>query len=203
MCGAFEQHMSVVQNRENALRGWPQPQEDLFNIRPTNQAGTIDAEGFRLRSWSLLPRWAKEPKLKYSTFNARSETLAIKPTFRDAWKRSQRCVVPASAYFEWPVIDDKKQCHRIYSKDAEPLFLGGLWESWGEDNQSVESFTVITTSAIPVIEWVHHRTPLLLSESQLDDWLTGSVEDAIEIMKINKNILLSASAISNPPKNAD
>jgi putative SOS response-associated peptidase YedK len=202
MCGAFEQHLSAMQDWGNLLQDWPSSQEALFNIRPTTQACTLDAEGFKLRRWSLLPKWAKDPKLKYSTFNARSETLTEKPTFRDAWRRSQRCIVPASAYFEWPVVGGQKQCHRVYSEDTKPLLFGGLWETWRHDDTTIESFTVITTPAIPEIEWVHHRTPLLISEAMADSWLTGSVEDAAELLKNNKNIYLTARAIASPPKTA-
>ena len=67
---------------------------------------------------------------------------------------------------------------------------------------TTESFTVITTPAIPAIEWVHHRTPLIIPELAIDDWLTGSVDDATEIMKINKNILIAVSEIQSPPKTA-
>lgn len=202
MCGAFEQHLNAMHDWVNLFQDWPSSQTALFNIRPTSQAGTLDAEGFKLRRWSLLPKWAKEPKLKYSTFNARSETLTEKPTFRDAWRRSQRCIVPASAYFEWPVVDGKKQCQRVYSEDTKPLLFGGLWETWEHGDTTIESFTVITTPAIPAIEWVHHRTPLIIPELAIDDWLTGSVDDATEIMKINKNILIAVSAIQSPPKTA-
>lgn len=202
MCGAFEQHFSAMHDWVNVLQDWPSSQEALFNIRPSTQAGTLDAEGFRLRRWSLLPKWAKEPKLKYSTFNARSESLAEKPTFRDAWRHSQRCIAPASAYFEWPLVNGQKQCHRVYTKDTKPLLLGGLWERWGEGDELIESFTVVTVPAIASIDWLHHRMPLIIPENAIDDWLSGSVEDAIGIMQSTENIELAANAIPSPPKSA-
>lgn len=178
MCGCFEQHHKSVVTLTRLLDDWPSDAERRLNIRPTMIAGTVDAEGYKVRSWSLIPAWAKEPKLKFSTFNARAETLTEKAAFRQAWRRSQRCVVPASAYFEWPVLEGKKQPHRILRGDGAPWLMAGLWENWGQGDERRETFTVITTVARADIDWVHHRMPLMIEEHDLDRWLAGAPEEA-------------------------
>ncbi len=197
MCGAFEQHgiamhrwMAVLADRSNhKLNG--------INIRPTNMAATFDAEGYSLRKWSLIPRWSKDPKLKFATFNARAETLTEKPSFRDAWRRSQRCVIPASAYFEWPILDGKKQCHRIARQDDAILF-GGLWETWRQADVTLNTFTIITTAAASDIAWLHSRTPLLLDPEQVDQWLSSSPEEASQMLRPRNASGLAASIVASP-----
>ncbi|MBR9814047.1 SOS response-associated peptidase [bacterium] len=153
------------------------------NICPSQLAGTIDAEGYRERAWSLVPQWSKTAKLKYSTHNARGETVADKPTFRSAWKASQRCVVPASAYFEWTGPKGSKQCHAVAPEQAGGFVFAGLWESWTRDGESVDSFTIVTVSAHPSIEWLHHRMPLMLNDGDIDCWLAGSPDEAGELIR--------------------
>ena len=178
MCGAFEQHNKAMHRWAVILDDWPADADRRINIRPTMIAGTIDAEGYHERSWSLIPSWAKEATLKFSTFNARAETITEKATYRQPWRKSQRCIVPASAYFEWPTIDGKKQCRRLTQEGGSPWLMAGLWEQWMNGDDSRNSFAVITTSSVQQIEWVHNRMPLIINPDDLDCWLTGSPEDA-------------------------
>lgn len=198
MCGAFEQHGEAMRGWANLLRDWPPEAERQKNIRPTNWAGTVDAEGYKRRSWSLIPKWSKEPKSKYATFNARAETVHEKPAFRDAWRRSQRCVVPASAYFEWPVLDGRKQCHRLCNPDESPILFGGLWEYWEAGDVALPSFTVITTSSASDIDWVHPRTPLIIDPDAVDHWLTCSPEEAAELMRPRTESGIQATPVASP-----
>ncbi len=181
MCGAFEQHTKAMLGWVDLLGDWP-CDVSRINIRPTMMAGTLDAEGYRERKWSLIPAWAKEPKLSFSTFNARAETLSEKPAFRQAWRRSQRCIVAASAYFEWPTLDGKKQCHRLFKADGSPWLMAGLWEFWHQGSEHCDSFTVITATPAPEIEWAHHRMPLMIDRQDMDCWLTGSPEEAARLL---------------------
>ncbi len=176
MCSQFEQNIRGLQgeNWQGKVPGWPWKLPDKGLIRPTNAAWTVDAEGPRARSWSLLPHWAREAKLKYATFNARAETLAEKPVFRDAWKRSQRCLVPASAWFEWPLIQGEKRRAAIHSGRGTLLLLAGLWEHWARAGEVRDSFTVITTAPVEELAWVHNRMPLLLAPEDAALWLHGT-----------------------------
>ncbi|WP_372782838.1 SOS response-associated peptidase [Litorivivens sp.] len=192
MCGAFEQHNKAMHRWAEILTDWPVDVQDRFDVRPTMNAGTVDARGYRERSWSLIPGWAKAPRLAYSTFNARAETVAEKSTFRSAWRKSQRCIVPVSAYFEWPVIDGVKRCHRIAGLDGLPLLLAGLWDTWVGDDER-HTFTVLTTQPVSQIDWVHHRMPLLLDADNIAEWLHGSVDQASRLLTARTERRLSAA----------
>jgi putative SOS response-associated peptidase YedK len=198
MCGAFEQDRDAMHRWNDLLADWPSDLIDHKNIRPTDEVLTLDAEGFSLRKWSLIPRWSKDSKLKYATFNARGETVAEKPAFRDAWKRSQRCIVPASAYFEWPIIDGKKQCHRLSRSDGDAILFGGLWETWQHGEDQRNTFTIITTSAANDIDWVHPRTPLIIDNEHIDHWLTCSPDEAVGLVIPRNDSGLCVTPVSSP-----
>lgn len=161
------------------------PVEPAFNFAPTQRSPVIVAGGegaeARRMAWGLLPSWAKDTKLAYSTINARLESVAEKPAFRGAW-RQRRALVPLSGYFEWPVIDGKKRPHYIRHASEPVLMAGGLWES-RPDGQggTLETFSIVTKDADPVIASVHDRMPLFLSPEVFRDWLHGSADDAMAI----------------------
>lgn len=180
---------------DRLFKGIPFRVMERGNVRPTTLAMTLDAEGWVERHWSLLPAWAKEPKLKFATFNARAETVTQKPAFRGAWKRSQRCIVPASAYAEWPTIDGKKQRHRVQAANGAPLLFGGLWELWQRGQEERHSFTILTVPPVSQIEWLHHRMPLILPESVLDAWLHASPEECEPLLSPQPVTELSVTAV--------
>lgn len=198
MCARFEQYFERVHRWSKLLHEWSKKRGPQYNIKPTQQAGTYDAEGLRERSWWLIPPWSKTPKIKYPTFNSRAETLADKPAFRHAWQHSQRCIVPASRYFEWTGPKGMKQCHAIERSDGEPHLLAGLWETWKGDDQTVESFTIVTVEAAPEIDWLHPRMPRTLEdETETDTWLHASPEEAAELLKRNR-VDYTVAAINSP-----
>ena len=198
MCGRFEQHVARMRAWTQLIDDWPGSVVDRHNICPTQSAATFDAEGYRERHWSLIPRWARDPKLKFATFNARGETLADKNTFRGAWQHSQRGVVPASGYFEWTGPKGNKQCHYVTSGDEAGLALAGLWECWQRADATVHSFTIVTVAAAEHISWLHHRMPLMLRPDQLDTWLTGAPEHANEMIRAAEAPQLSVRPVAHP-----
>lgn len=184
MCSRFEQHLERVHRWSKVLRDWSRKRAAQYNIKPTQLAGTIDAEGFSERSWWLIPPWPKSARIKYPTFNARGETLAHKPAFRHAWQQSQRCIVPASCYFEWTGPKGSKQCHVVERSDGAPHLLTGLWETWVGGDQTVESFTIVTVDAAPEIDWLHPRMPRALAdETETNTWLHGSPDEAADLLQ--------------------
>lgn len=148
------------------------------DIRPTNQAPIIHiVDGQRLATlarWGLIPSWAKDETIAKHTFNARAETIAEKPSFRAAFKR-HRCIVPASAFYEWRAIPGraKKQRLRFEASDGQPLGLAGLREHWKrpDTDEIVESYTIITTAANDFMAPIHDRMPVLLSDADIEIWL--------------------------------
>lgn len=148
------------------------------DVRPTTTAPIIRIqEGRRIATmarWGLIPSWSKDNKIAQHTFNARGETVADKPSFRTAFKR-RRCIVPASAFFEWRAVtgDKKKQKFRFSRGNGHPLALAGLWECWKrpETNEVTESYTVITTPANAFMLPVHDRMPVVLADRDWTVWL--------------------------------
>lgn len=148
-----------------------------YNIAPSQAIPVIrqenDRRTFAMARWGLIPSWAKDIKISYSTINARAETVAEKPAFRSAFQR-RRCLIPADGYFEWQEIANSKikQPWYISLKNQEPMALAGLWEYWqGKDGSEIESCTIIVTSGNELMQPIHDRMPVILSPETWDIWL--------------------------------
>jgi putative SOS response-associated peptidase YedK len=128
-----------------------------------------------LMRWGLVPYWSKDAKIGYSTINAKAETVARAPAFRDAFRR-RRCLVPADAFYEWQKLDPKhKQPYAIALTSREPYGLAGLWERWRDPQtqQWLETFTIITTEANEVVAPLHNRMPVIVERKDYTRWLSG------------------------------
>jgi len=123
--------------------------------------------------WGLIPRWAKPDRIPDRTFNARSETVAEKPTFREAYKH-RKCIVPISGYYEWTGEKGAKQPYYFHSKDNDVLVLAGIWETWRHEDTIVDSCTILTTEADKNLERYHHRMPVFLDDELSALWLDNS-----------------------------
>ena len=134
-----------------------------------------EAREFALLRWGLVPFWAKDAKIGYSTINARAEEVANKPAFREAL-RKRRCLVPADAFYEWAKRDARtKQPFAIGLKSGEPFAFAGLWERWHpKDGDALETFTILTTDANEVLEPVHNRMPVILEPKDYTRWLEAA-----------------------------
>jgi len=198
MCSRFEQNCKRMLRYERIHGRLPDEERARYNLRPTNTVWTIDAEGWRDRSWSLVPQWSKERRLKYATFNARSETVDEKATFRHAWRHSQRCLIPASGYYEWLGPKGSKRCHYVTRADDEGLGIAGLWEHWERDGDAIDSCTMITVPAAAEIGWLHHRMPLMFGPADEDVWLHASADEAAELFT-RQPPALEISPIDSPP----
>jgi len=147
-----------------------------FNIAPTQDVPVVrSSEGGRrvdLLHWGLVPRWAEDPSIGNRMINARAETAAEKPAFRDAMKR-RRCLVPADAFYEWKVVpgEKRKQPHLIRMKGDRPFAIGGLWEHWGRDGNDLDSFTILTTTPNELVSGIHDRMPVIVAREDFDRWL--------------------------------
>ena len=156
-----------------------------FNVAPTQPAWTLvaDAAGARAEAmrWGLVPGWAPDLKLGASMINARLETVAVKPAFRNAWK-ARRCLVPASGYYEGREEAGVKQPYYIHDGEAPVLMFAGLWERWKSPaGEWIHSFAIVTCAALDPMRQLHDRTPLMLPAPVLHDWLHGTPEAAAAI----------------------
>jgi putative SOS response-associated peptidase YedK len=163
----------------------PRLPEASWNVKPTQTiplvVGVLPERRITPARWSLVPPWSPELKLRFPTFNARSETAAEKPTFR-ASVINKRCVVPFDGYYEWNTVKagavpNSKTPFYIHSSDSVPLFLAGLY-SWWRDPESLEwqlTATVLTRASTGDLAAIHDRMPVLVTPEMLDDWLDPDV----------------------------
>ena len=125
--------------------------------------------------WVLVPAWAKE--VGAGLINARSETANEKPSFRQAF-RQRRCIVVASAFYEWQKVDKAKLPYYVRMGDGAPMPFAGLWEAWrSPDGQTFETCVILTTSANATVAPIHDRMPVILHPDEFDLWLDRQVSD--------------------------
>jgi putative SOS response-associated peptidase YedK len=164
--------------------------ESRFNIAPSQPVTTVyvpEDSGQRAivnRRWGLVPSWANDPKIGNRQINARSETLAEKPAFRQALKQ-RRCLVAADGFYEWSGPARSKQPYHIALEGREIFGFAGLWERWRDpEGLEIESCTVITAAANSVLGELHSRMPVILEPEKYDAWLDPSRQDAAELLAL-------------------
>ena len=131
-----------------------------------------------LMRWGLIPYWSKDAKIGYSTINAKAETVATAPAFRDAFRR-RRCLVPADAFYEWQKLDPKhKQPFAIALTNRQPYGFAGVWERWKDPvtQEPLETFSIITTEANAVVAPLHNRMPVMVEPKDYARWLDRATE---------------------------
>jgi len=154
-----------------------------YNIAPTQAVPIVraGAEGGRelaFAQWGLVPHWAKERAIGNRLINARGETLAEKPSFRDAFKR-RRCLIPASGFYEWRKVDGGKQPYLLRLHGGTPFAFAGLWSAWrdNERDETLESCAIVTTSPNALAATLHDRMPVILPREHHARWLDPSSAD--------------------------
>ena len=182
MCGRF----AFYSPRQAVLDTFGvDPGEDLeasYNRAPSqaslairvNGAGEREASWLR---WGLVPSWAKQPDIGNRMINARSETVAEKPSFRAAFRR-RHCVIPADGFYEWQQQEGRRQPWFIRPEQAGVFGFAGLWEHWAKGDEPLETFTILTTAAGSQLAHIHHRMPVVLTGESVGDWLDGDGEPA-------------------------
>ena len=152
-----------------------------YNIAPTQEAPVIvQADGKRtleLFRWGLIPWWAKDPAIGNRMINARAETLAEKPAFKNLLGK-RRCLVLADGFYEWRKEGKSKVPMRFKLKSGEPFAFAGLWDSWKQpDGNLLRTYTIVTTEPNDVLRPIHNRMPAMLSNDDAQKWL--AVDDEI------------------------
>lgn len=178
MCGRFvgfrkleelKQYFPIDQsNCEATVNYNVAPTQEILAIARLDGANVLDKY-----HWGLVPFWAKDTAISYKMINARSETVASKPSFREAFKK-RRCLILSDGFYEWKGRKGQKQPVFITTPDASPFAFAGLWEIWHDkQNQDTtyRSCTIITREAVGVVRELHHRMPVIMHPDAYVPWL--------------------------------
>jgi len=149
--------------------------------------------------WGLVPYWAKDVSIGSRLINARAETIAEKPAFREAFKR-RRCLIPAAGFYEWQSQAGSRQPMFITVPDRKPFAFAGLWDTW-QSRRGAEapymSCTIITTRASQSFSAIHHRMPVILKPQVYDKWLNTQYQNPLELVDLLKNAIIT-ELVSRP-----
>lgn len=158
-----------------------------YNVAPTQEVAAIRrarGEGsrhFAWLRWGLVPCWAKDASGGSKLINARAETAAEKPSFRDSFRR-HRCLLVADGFFEWR---KPKEPFHFSMADGRPFAIAGLWAAWqAEDGRNLESCTLLTTRANSTVRRVHHRMPVILPSETWDLWLDPDLDETAPLIEL-------------------
>ncbi len=198
MCGRF----TITHPNEalaalfGATLGNDLPPVPRFNICPTQPVAVVTSDGGqrRLRSmrWGFVPAWYKTLTDGPLIINARSDTIATKPAFRDA-VRSRRCIVPASGFYEWQTAPDGSKLPWYFTRtDGQPMALAGLWQRWGDQ----DTCAIVSTDAGPGMAALHHREAVLLEPGDWPLWLGEAGHGAAPLMKASAEGVLTCHRVN-------
>ncbi len=183
MCGRFAQQRPAADLADRfaaqVIADDPGPR---YNVAPTTDALVVvqrdDRRAVTAYRWGLVPHWATSLSAGTRAFNARAETVATSPMFRDAFRR-RRCLVPVDAFYEWQRDGKLRRPFAIRRADRDVLALAGLWTGWRdpETDQVTRTFTIVTTAANDAIAELHDRMPVILPEDEWATWLQPAEAD--------------------------
>ena len=213
MCGRFTQ-TATPEHIAHAFRLLDLPLlATRYNIAPSQliAAVRIDPETSIRRlvmlRWGLIPSWTKDPKSGPQSINAKSETVAEKPSFRSAFKR-RRCLVVTTGFYEWQPQGQTKQPMWIGFPDRRPFAFAGLWERWQPaEGDPIESCTILTTGPNTLMEPIHNRMPVILPSEAYDPWMDPTVQDTETLKPLlcpyhrNDLVAYPVSTLVNNPRN--
>ncbi len=206
MCGRFALTTPIAELSD--LMGFPERPnlEERHNICPTQPVAVVILAGkgkkhFTLHRWGLIPNWVKEPNLSKPIHNARSETVNEKPSFKGPF-RGRRCLIPANGFYEWQAGRQGKQGYFISRQDDAPFAFAGIWDDWlGADGSEVQSCAILTTDAGHDTCHIHHRTPVILTKNNYDNWLFKGGHDLLRPPPINSLKVTAVSSYVNNVRN--
>ena len=209
MCGRFSLKTTPDTLERIFGHAVPPGYRPRYNVAPGQEVLAIlsDADGERaaMPKWGLVPFWAKDPSIGNRMINARAETVADKPAFRDAFRR-RRCLVLADGFYEWRRLPERKQPMWVQLQSGEPFAFAGLWERWDRGQEPLQTCTILTTGANEFMRPIHERMPVILDGEVAAEWLASGTEDTRlhEIIEESRELPLQAHAVStlvNRPAN--
>lgn len=183
MCGRYTLSLdfSLVRERFQFEFGSDFTYVPRYNIAPSQPVLAVISDGKRRRGgylrWGLIPPWAKDPSIGNRMINARLETAAEKPAFREAFRR-KRCLIPADGFYEWKRTGTGKIPVRCVLRSRRPFAFAGLWETWrSPSGQVIHSCTILTTKAGALLAPIHERMPVILPPDLEETWLDPSIRE--------------------------
>ena len=208
MCGRYASVISAEQIRALFRTANPTVNHPpSWNVAPSQAAMVVrrhPASGERhldLLRWGLVPHFTADLKAARKPINARSETAATSPMFRDALA-SRRCLIPADAFYEWRTVADGKQPYAIARRDGAPLVFAGLWEGWrSPDGEVLRTFAILTTAANGLMSSLHERMPVIVEEEDRATWLGETDVDPVGLMRPPGEEVLNLWAVSRAVNN--
>lgn len=193
MCGRYSLFTPPEELEERFDATFTFEFEPTYNAAPSQRLPVVTGEepdAIQRLEWGLIPRWADDGNDGH--INARSETVAEKPAFAEAYEQ-RRCLVLADGFYEWAALDGEKRPYRVAFEDDRPFSMAGLWERWtpdtlqtglgefdsGDDRSvgqadPVETFTILTTEPNDIVEPLHHRMAVILDTEEESAWLDGN-----------------------------
>ena len=196
----------------------PAQLQNFFKVRPGNfqtpeesfpgyAAPMILGDEAVKACFGLIPHWAKDSKLSRSTYNARSETVADKPSFRQAWRLGQFCLVPMQAFYEPNYESGAAVRWKIERRDQQPFAVAGLWDRWlSPTGEPVLSFTMLTVNADahPLMKRFHKpgeekRSIVAIAQEQWGDWQYATPEQATKMLLVSQADLFQANLLQAEP----
>ncbi len=173
MCGRYALWEIRELQKDKQVRSYKR-----FNIAPGQLAPVITQEGIELMKWGLIPHWSKEFKVKFSTINARSETL-LESRIYGPLTKSKRALIPANAFYEWRKKDKEKTPFLIKLDERELFNFAGLYDVWRDaEGKEFKTYTIITCPPNKFMEPIHDRMPVIINKDDEDNWL-GEYEERL------------------------
>ncbi len=188
MCGRFTLHHGTEELTERfAVEQALLDLKPRYNIAPTQPVAAVIQRESRVLvelQWGLVPSWARDPAVGHRMINARAESAAARPAFRNAFARG-RCLIPASGWFEWKRRGRQRIPMLLRRRGGEPLALAGLYERWKRSDDAVlRTCAILTTEPEEVAATVHDRMPAVLTPEACEVWLDREIEDAESLARL-------------------
>ncbi len=211
MCGRYASHLPAAAIARLFRTTWPLPNVvPSWKVAPPQSAPVVrrhpetGERHLNLLAWGFLPHWTKDAMAARRPINARAETVATTPMWRDAFAR-RRCLVPADAFYEWHAAPDGKQPYAVARQDGEPMALAGLRDGWrSPDGEVIRSFAIIVTSANATMAPIHDRMPVIVKPADWPAWLGETEGDPAALLRPAAEGVLQVWAVGravNSPRN--
>jgi putative SOS response-associated peptidase YedK len=217
MCGRFTLHHSTEEVAERfAAQQVLFPLEARYNIAPGQAIPVVanstlaGARWMEAMKWGLVPFWSKDPEIGNRLINARAETIAEKPAYKQALKR-RRCILPSDGFYEWKALESGPRVpHHIRLRNGELFGFAGLWEEWeAPDGSPLRTCAIITVAPNELMAPIHNRMPAILRREEESAWLDPELKETDALVALLKSYSaeeMEAYPVSrrvNAPQNDD